>query len=81
MLCCACCAGIQDVVDVHIFMGARRVVEALRQHDCSEALAWCEENRAKLRKSKSKLEFRLRVQVSYREVHSEAVVGRLGLKA
>ena len=62
----ACCAALcwhQGVVDVHIFESSRRVVERLRQHDCGAALAWCEENRAKLRKSKSKLEFRLRVQV------------------
>lgn len=55
-------AQVQDVVDVHIFVGARQVVESLRLHDCSVALTWCEENRAKLRKSKSKLEFCLRVQ-------------------
>ena len=50
-------------MDVHVFLAARRVVQSLRRHDCSEALAWCEENRAKLKKSRSKLEFRLRVQV------------------
>jgi hypothetical protein len=50
-------------VELHIFGGAQRVVEALRGHDCSEALAWCEDNRARLRKAKSKLEFKLRVQV------------------
>lgn len=52
---------------MHIFMGARQVVEALRRHDCREALAWCEENRAKLKKAKSKLEFRVRVQVRRRQ--------------
>ena len=53
----------QALVDVHIFEGARGVLEALRAHDCAPALAWCEEHRPRLRKLKSKLEFKLRVQV------------------
>jgi macrophage erythroblast attacher len=47
---------------MHIFKDARRVVEALQQHDCSVALAWCDENRGRLRKIKSSLEFKLRLQ-------------------
>jgi macrophage erythroblast attacher len=47
---------------MHIFKDARRVVEALQRHDCSVALAWCDENRARLRKIKSSLEFKLRLQ-------------------
>ncbi|EFN55158.1 hypothetical protein CHLNCDRAFT_57944 [Chlorella variabilis] len=58
----AASAGIEALVELHIFGGAQRVVEALRGHDCGPALAWCEENRARLRKAKSKLEFKLRVQ-------------------
>lgn len=53
---------IVDLVDCHIFLGAQKVVAALANHDCSEALAWCGANRAKLKKIKSKLEFKLRVQ-------------------
>lgn len=53
----------QPLVELHIFAGAQRVVEALRAHNCGPALAWCEENRARLRKAKSRLEFKLRVQV------------------
>jgi macrophage erythroblast attacher len=49
-------------VELHIFAGAQRVVEALRGHDCGPALAWCDEHRARLRKAKSRLEFKLRVQ-------------------
>jgi macrophage erythroblast attacher len=54
---------MQDLVDSHIFEGAQRVTDALRRHDCSEALAWCKENRTRLKKVKSPLEFKLAVQV------------------
>lgn len=39
-------------MDIDIFLDARKVVEALRNRDCSEALAWCAENKSKLKKSK-----------------------------
>ena len=54
---------MQDLVDTHVFLAARDVLDSLNRHDCSAALAWCEENRPRLRKLKSKLEFTLRVQV------------------
>lgn len=57
------CRATQPLVELHIFAGAQRVVEALRAHDCGLALAWCEEHRARLRKARSRLEFKLRVQV------------------
>ena len=53
---------MQELVDLHVFAGAQKVVADLKQHDCTAALAWCEENRARLRKGKNKLEFRLRMQ-------------------
>ena len=55
---------LQDLVDSHIFLQARSVLEGLGRHDCTAALAWCEEHRARLKRLKSKLEFKLRVQVS-----------------
>jgi len=55
-------AGIEDLVDAHIFKEAGKVTDALKRHDCSVALAWCAENRARLKKIKSKFEFKLRVQ-------------------
>lgn len=39
-----------------------QVVRAIRSRDCSVALQWCADNRARLKKIKSKLEFKLRVQ-------------------
>jgi macrophage erythroblast attacher len=39
-----------------------QVEEALRRQSCTEALQWCSDNRARLRKTSSTLEFQLRVQ-------------------
>lgn len=39
----------------------RDVVDALRRRDCEPALAWCAKHSARLRRVKSRLEFRLRV--------------------
>ena len=56
-------AVMQQLVDAHIFREADRVLEGLKNHDCSEALAWCNDNKSKLKKIRSKLEFRLHLQV------------------
>ena len=53
---------MQDLVDLHVFAGAQKVVADLKHHDCTAALAWCEEHRSRLKKGKNKLEFRLRMQ-------------------
>uniref|UniRef100_A0A7S0WRW8 Macrophage erythroblast attacher n=1 Tax=Chlamydomonas leiostraca TaxID=1034604 RepID=A0A7S0WRW8_9CHLO len=63
--------GLSALVDTHIFEQTQQVVEALRGHDCSRALAWCADNRAKLRKIKSRLEFKLRVQEFLELVRAE----------
>lgn len=54
--------GAEALSDMHIFAQAQRVIQSLKQHDCSAALAWCEVNRVRLRKAKSSLEFKLRLQ-------------------
>ncbi|KAF6259264.1 CTLH/CRA C-terminal to lish motif domain-containing protein [Scenedesmus sp. NREL 46B-D3] len=54
--------GSEQLCDMHIFEDARRVVEALQRHDCAVALAWCDDNRGRLRKIKSSLEFKLRLR-------------------
>lgn len=54
--------GSEQLCDLHIFADARKVVESLKQHDCGAALAWCADNRARLKKIKSSLEFKLRLQ-------------------
>ncbi len=53
---------LQDLVDAHIFVACQPILDALARHDCTPALEWCAANRARLKKSKSKLEFSLRVQ-------------------
>ena len=55
---------MQDLVDTHILRDAREVVTALQQHDCGPALQWCQQQAQRLKKIKSKLEFKLRIQVS-----------------
>ena len=60
--------NVQELVDLHVFAGARKVVADLRQHDCTAALVWCEEHKGRLKKGKNKLEFRLRMQVSFYKI-------------
>lgn len=53
---------MQNLVDIDLFSDIRRIEAALRGHSCTEALAWCSENKAALRKVKNTLEFELRLQ-------------------
>ncbi|KAK4522997.1 hypothetical protein GAYE_PCTG33G0887 [Galdieria yellowstonensis] len=55
--------NVGDLVDLEVFKTTKSVVDALSRGDCSEALKWCAENRKKLQKMKSTLEFDLHVQV------------------
>eukprot|EP00249_Psilotum_nudum_P007998 c20969_g1_i1 orf=314-1543(+) len=64
-------SNMQDLVDIDIFLDAKKVVESLRNWDCSEALVWCAENKSKLKKSKSKFEFKLRIQEFIELVRAE----------
>ncbi|KDQ58612.1 hypothetical protein JAAARDRAFT_34441 [Jaapia argillacea MUCL 33604] len=54
--------SIQTLVDIDLFTDIRRIEAGLEAHSCTEALAWCSENKSALRKSKSTLEFELRLQ-------------------
>ncbi|KAM5531222.1 hypothetical protein V8D89_014812 [Ganoderma adspersum] len=54
--------GIEKLVDVDLFSDIRRIEDALGRKSCTEALAWCSENKAALRKLKNTLEFDLRLQ-------------------
>uniref|UniRef100_D8QHA9 CTLH domain-containing protein n=2 Tax=Schizophyllum commune (strain H4-8 / FGSC 9210) TaxID=578458 RepID=D8QHA9_SCHCM len=53
---------IESLVDIDLFTEIRRIEGALQAHSCTEALAWCSENKVALRKIKSQLEFELRLQ-------------------
>ena len=45
-----------------MFLTAREVEESLCKGDISKCLAWCHDNKSKLRKMKSTLEFQVRLQ-------------------
>ncbi|KAJ5765587.1 hypothetical protein N7520_005146 [Penicillium odoratum] len=53
---------IEGLVDLSVFTQCQRVVESLRRGDTKEALQWCGENKAALKKSNHNLEFELRLQ-------------------
>lgn len=42
---------IEDLVDLGVFTQCQRIVECLRQGETKEALQWCGENKAALKKS------------------------------
>eukprot|EP00027_Filamoeba_sp_ATCC50430_P008698 CAMPEP_0168546516 /NCGR_PEP_ID=MMETSP0413-20121227/3541_1 /TAXON_ID=136452 /ORGANISM="Filamoeba nolandi, Strain NC-AS-23-1" /LENGTH=407 /DNA_ID=CAMNT_0008576701 /DNA_START=101 /DNA_END=1324 /DNA_ORIENTATION=- len=54
--------NITELVDIEIFLNSKKVVESLQNHDCKEALKWCNDNRSKLKKINSTLEFELHLQ-------------------
>ncbi|XP_068663184.1 protein MAEA homolog [Aristolochia californica] len=55
-------SNIQDLVDIDVFLDAKKVVDALQNKEVAPALAWCAENKSRLKKSKSKFELQLRLQ-------------------
>lgn len=42
----------QDFVDIDVFQEAKRVIDALQNKEVAPALAWCAENKSRLKKSK-----------------------------
>ncbi|PKA56077.1 hypothetical protein AXF42_Ash015562 [Apostasia shenzhenica] len=55
-------SNIQDLVDIDLFLEAKKVIVSLQNKEVGPALAWCSENKSRLKKSKSKFEFLLRHQ-------------------
>ncbi|GAM20646.1 hypothetical protein SAMD00019534_038210, partial [Acytostelium subglobosum LB1] len=55
-------SNITELVDIDVFLSSKKVISGLEKHDCTEALAWCNENRSKLKKIDSTMEFSLRIQ-------------------
>ncbi|GKV28554.1 hypothetical protein SLEP1_g37588 [Rubroshorea leprosula] len=64
-------SNIQDLVDIDVFQEAKKVIDALRNKEVAPALAWCAENKSRLKKSKSKFEFQLRLQEFIELVRAE----------
>lgn len=44
--------AFQTLVDIELFSDIKRIEDALARHSCTEALAWCSENKTALRKVK-----------------------------
>eukprot|EP00794_Sanderia_malayensis_P005592 gene5592-6281_t len=55
-------SGVEKHVDVDLFLASRKVEEALHLKNSAPCLAWCHENKSKLRKMKSSLELNIRIQ-------------------
>lgn len=55
-------SDIEDLTNIDVFMVAKEVEESLAMGDVSKCLAWCHDNKSKLRKMKSTLEFNVRLQ-------------------
>ncbi|PLN74805.1 protein fyv10 [Aspergillus taichungensis] len=61
---------IEDLVDLNVFVQCQRIAESLRRGETKDALQWCSENKAALKRSQVKtncctqynLEFELRLQ-------------------
>lgn len=55
-------SNIEDLTNIDMFLVCKTIEESLEKHETTKCLAWCHENRSKLRKIKSTLEFSLRQQ-------------------
>ncbi|KAB1218009.1 Macrophage erythroblast attacher [Morella rubra] len=64
-------SNIQDLVDIDVFEEGKKVIDALQNKEVAPALAWCADNKSRLKKSKSKLEFQLRLQEFIELVRAE----------
>lgn len=60
--CLAVRKDIRDLTNLDIFQTTREVEEDLRQHRTTKCISWCNDNKSKLRKINSTIEFQLRVQ-------------------
>jgi macrophage erythroblast attacher len=48
---------MQELVDIDVFLDAKRVIDSLQNNEVAPALAWCAENKSRLKKSKVCLTF------------------------
>ncbi|XP_052204915.1 protein MAEA homolog [Diospyros lotus] len=71
-------SNIQDLVDIDVFYEAKKVIEALQNKEVAPALAWCSDNKSRLKKSKSKFEFLLRLQEFIELVRAEKHLRAIG---
>ncbi|GLH06491.1 uncharacterized protein GBIM_11993 [Gryllus bimaculatus] len=55
-------SDLRDLTNIDVFLVSREVEKSLARRETSKCLAWCHDNRSKLRKLKSTMEFNLRIQ-------------------
>ena len=55
-------SGIKDLTNLEIFQVTREVEKDLMNHSTVKCIAWCNDNKSKLKKINSTIEFQLRVQ-------------------
>jgi len=67
-------SNIHDMTNIEIFLVEKEIVESLRNKETSKCLAWCNENKSKLKKINSNLEFTLRQQEFIELVRSQRCV-------
>jgi len=54
--------GIKELTNLDVFWAAKEVEESLKRYETNRMVAWCYENKSKLRKIRSVLELEIRVQ-------------------
>lgn len=55
-------SDIRDLTNIDIFLTSREVEKSLANRETHKCLMWCHDNKSKLRKLKSNMEFNLRIQ-------------------
>lgn len=63
--------GIREISNVDIFQVIREVEKDLSQHNTSKCIMWCIDNKSKLRKINSNIEFKIRQQEFIELIRSE----------
>ena len=53
---------LQDLTNIDLFLVSKEIEESLERRETAKCLTWCHDNKSKLRKMKSNLEFNLRTQ-------------------
>lgn len=54
--------GIEELVDLEVFVQCHRIEESLKRRSTQDCLAWCVEHRPMMKKLDNRLEFELRLQ-------------------
>ncbi|KAH7537330.1 hypothetical protein FEM48_Zijuj03G0081100 [Ziziphus jujuba var. spinosa] len=58
-------SNIQDLVDIDVFQEAKKVIDALQNKEVAPALAWCADNKSRLKKSRVKLIFNVAIELVF----------------